>query len=1005
MESSYPVFTSGQILTSSHLNDMVEYLEPQDRLTRTKLVGIGVVCGLEVSLRPGAQVRVSGGCAVTSEGYLLVLDGRTYDQFRPYKVPVPSAQDAPQDVIDAARYPFFFDAQGNQIALWELLPVGFTAGAGEIDPAPLTGDFLAEKVVLLFLERTLEALRNCDINDCGDKGMELQFTLRILLVDKADAQDMLNAEQKFAAAPVDRSTHGGYGLEPLQLEKINLFGNQVQSYAALIARILDIAADAGPRIFDALRKAWDVYAYLLDDLYPASDFGNGPFGGAQYFANLLHQSGQNALLMQYLYAALLDLVNAHNEFLRAALRLDAECCPDERRFPRHVLLGLVLARPTAVSVDFAQIPASQYDAIKANNGAGPLPLPAAFRHHFIPSPLFDRGLERLHEVRALHYRTYLLALRFKLDSLLNADLRLTPSKTGDYTLSQKAIPAYYAVAAGDDLHRVWSFPKTISNRLADVYSYNLPQAGGDPLLLRQEEHNFYRVEGHVGMGLGTAMSMIKAQRRGFGLSFAVSPVVVSPLGRATATASLTNRAAMVGLIPQAELLLLWRVFAPILGCRLRDVALTFKLIAGLLFYYSYAVADVIGRANLPRVVGLTAAPAVGRATLLTRPLSTNLKIAADSKASSDLLTQFRAAAYTKGQLANNVTASVKDTSSIGKIYAGLVTAQPTGRLFDQVKAHVAKLDPNANADDVTVRILPYMTLLDAAEELSEVLSAPELEEFDFEQFTARYDNFVQAYDNWNVSRTKAGLPASAERDQLDAALLQNQNAWMAAGPQALITFLMSELLKRLQVAISELLLEHYSMVHPGMEHRGGVQAGGTLVLLCVHRETAMKDLANVREQFQKFFALTQKGFETDGASLADLSAQLKETAGGNDPMDEYVVVADFCLPYLCCEAECEEPDRTPGTNIRNGTVSGSVFGVLENGVTTKVQEALVSVTRADTGKKVSVSVNLGDYTFTAPAGKYIVEANGRNQGFGIQKKTVTVVAGGTQTVDFILQRA
>ena len=45
MQTSYPVFESGQVLTSRHLNDLVEYLDEQDRLTRNKLVGIGIVCG------------------------------------------------------------------------------------------------------------------------------------------------------------------------------------------------------------------------------------------------------------------------------------------------------------------------------------------------------------------------------------------------------------------------------------------------------------------------------------------------------------------------------------------------------------------------------------------------------------------------------------------------------------------------------------------------------------------------------------------------------------------------------------------------------------------------------------------------------------------------------------------------------------------------------------------------------------------------------------------------
>ena len=32
-QTSYPVFENGQVLTKNHLNDLVDYLEQQDRLT------------------------------------------------------------------------------------------------------------------------------------------------------------------------------------------------------------------------------------------------------------------------------------------------------------------------------------------------------------------------------------------------------------------------------------------------------------------------------------------------------------------------------------------------------------------------------------------------------------------------------------------------------------------------------------------------------------------------------------------------------------------------------------------------------------------------------------------------------------------------------------------------------------------------------------------------------------------------------------------------------------
>ncbi len=46
----YPEFVADQVLTADHLNELFDYLDEQDRLTRRCLIGIGIVCGLEVTL-------------------------------------------------------------------------------------------------------------------------------------------------------------------------------------------------------------------------------------------------------------------------------------------------------------------------------------------------------------------------------------------------------------------------------------------------------------------------------------------------------------------------------------------------------------------------------------------------------------------------------------------------------------------------------------------------------------------------------------------------------------------------------------------------------------------------------------------------------------------------------------------------------------------------------------------------------------------------------------------
>ena len=73
-QDAYPSFEANQVLTSGNLNQDFDYLDEQERLTRANLIGIGIVCGLELRIETGAAatVHVSRGCGVTSQGYLLV---------------------------------------------------------------------------------------------------------------------------------------------------------------------------------------------------------------------------------------------------------------------------------------------------------------------------------------------------------------------------------------------------------------------------------------------------------------------------------------------------------------------------------------------------------------------------------------------------------------------------------------------------------------------------------------------------------------------------------------------------------------------------------------------------------------------------------------------------------------------------------------------------------------------------------------------------------------------
>jgi hypothetical protein len=169
-QSKYPQFVPDQLLTSEHLNDLFNYLEEQGRLTRTNLVGIGIVCGLEVS-SDGNSVTISKGVGVTSEGYLVTVPEKKYTQYKAF------------NAVKERIYNRFVDGSGNQLFKIDELK----QAAVEEGTTAISAGYLKNKVVLIFVELLEEGAKNCNPNSCDDKGVTVNVNFRPLIIDAADA--------------------------------------------------------------------------------------------------------------------------------------------------------------------------------------------------------------------------------------------------------------------------------------------------------------------------------------------------------------------------------------------------------------------------------------------------------------------------------------------------------------------------------------------------------------------------------------------------------------------------------------------------------------------------------------------------------------------------------------------------------------------------------------------------------------------------------------------------
>ncbi|WP_129126118.1 hypothetical protein [Geomonas oryzae] len=491
-QDNFPVFEANQVLSFSHLNQVFDYLDEQERLTRANLIGIGIVCGLEITLSQnvdgGLGITLTRGCGVTSQGYLIVEPEDAFlVSYRQYLPPT----DLP--------YPLFMKGDAPY-PLWELFP------AGEPDTVPITTPegFLADKAVLLFLELKKEGLRNCSMNNCDDRGSEITVTVRRLLIGVNDLKEIIaraNALEGNGTVTDLAETL----LERLNIPEVHLPRIDVPNTAPATSQDVYAAFQAaftGEKLVQqtatALTAAYDAFKPLAQQKYPDNPFAD--FTGR--FGSLDNTPGSTAQVrfLQYYYDFFDDISKGLRELSRAGGELFSVCCPPEGLFPRHLMLGVLF--PIQVSA------------------------PELYRTPFWPSPALSGGEERIVELEELFERLVEMTARFtdapplplpafsRLPST-DGSIRITPSRLGEAPLSGKAIPYYYLFTGTPPLYRLWDPDKTQRNRAnqnlgyrSDSYQPPAPPFVTQALRYDLEPYNFLRVEGHLGKNYQRVMTTL-----------------------------------------------------------------------------------------------------------------------------------------------------------------------------------------------------------------------------------------------------------------------------------------------------------------------------------------------------------------------------------------------------------------------------------------------------------------------------------------------------------------
>lgn len=448
----YPDFVPNQVLTNTQLNQLRAYLDEQTRLSRVRLVGRGIVCGLtwrvDVAGGTARTITLREGFGLTSDGYLIDVDAGDNDATPPLDEVVFSGvydytdPDADEDGTPAYAPWRTLDDPPQQIALLGLVPDAVVGtedepeGTRTLRQADLNG-----RVLVLYLEQAPESLRSCLVTNCDNRGLNVRLHARLLLVEQThlDAWDP-------CGTPLTTS---------LQMPRLHTEVDltTVSTADDLNAAFGTIAQAMRVPLADALDDVFSTYAAFLDLDADATDTARSRLEA------VLDSGLDAASFRQYHYDFVRDLADAHNDFVAAACALIRPCCRSDD-FPRHLMLG-------------------------ADGADG-------FRHTFVASSARNVMHDDLAYARQLYDRFLALILEFDGDQFAAPiEVRITPSQTVRQPLGERAVPYYYGPLNG--LRDLW-WPRRCCT-VAPVYSYHEASTALDH---NATAYSFWRIEGHLG---------------------------------------------------------------------------------------------------------------------------------------------------------------------------------------------------------------------------------------------------------------------------------------------------------------------------------------------------------------------------------------------------------------------------------------------------------------------------------------------------------------------------
>jgi hypothetical protein len=478
----YEEFLPDQVLTHKNLNKVVNYFEDQDRLSRVYLIGVGVGCGLNIvsfsegSIITNGHIEIGQGVGVTTDGDIIKTETR---RFHYYSV-----------LTDRASYELFDGLQVYEIYEQE------EAGR-PTDELPLSSftinepGSLKDYIVVAYVEDYTEDEGLCGGSGCDETGNKVYSNIKFLLIHKSNKSALVSEDTIYNSHNVLAyyDTLPELCMPRVLLTKENtLSGIDIQdqftnSYALkndLYTGITTIINRFKHRInFAKYGVNIPQITTYFDDIFVVQDESH----------------------VQYKYDLMKDLIDTYREIRELILFTRFECVANINAFPKHVLLG---------TLD---------EASRLQT-----------RHDFYPSPtVAAENEDNLMAIRTLCIKFFNQLKEYKIPNVPTAAIKVTPSKSYEFKLSERSIPYYYETK--NSLISNWS-PWSVQLRKAkNQLGYHVQNLKNidciqKPLEYSHLDKDFYRIEGHIGKDFRLALRKINNLKAKYNLAFDVKTVSI-----------------------------------------------------------------------------------------------------------------------------------------------------------------------------------------------------------------------------------------------------------------------------------------------------------------------------------------------------------------------------------------------------------------------------------------------------------------------------------------------